>query len=226
MMEVMIFANRTIAGTLLGVHLQRHANVEDPVVIGIPRGGAITAAAVAHELDAPCDVVVAEPLVAPHNPDFPVATVDEDGTMVTMGGNLPLPLHLTLEDLADQAADAVHAVRRAAARYRMGSPHIPLAGRDVIVVDDGILSGLTACAVALYARGHGARTVIAAAPVASHQAIAQLEHCVDSVFAIDVPQPVRSIGDHYRYWSPVPDAAVRAVLHHTIEPRLAGRGSE
>lgn len=221
----MIYANRTVAGTLLGAHLRDHLTPIDPVILGVPRGGAIIASAVAHELHAPLDVVVVERIYAPANPSFPVATVDEDGRLVTMGGNLPLPYHVAMEDLTDQVEQATRTARRRAVQYRMQSPHIALEGRDVVVVDDGILTGLTTCAVTLYARAHGAATVAVATPVASHQAIAQLMHTADHVFALDTPQPMTSIRHHYRHFIPVPDAAVRAVLHHTIEPRLAGRGS-
>ncbi len=222
----MIFANRTVAGTLLGARLRALELVRDPVVIGVPRGGAITASAVAYELEAPLDVIVTERISSAANPSFPIATVDEDGRIVTMGGNLPPPVHVEMEDLRQQVASARQRARRRAARYRLGNPHVLLAGRDVVIADDGIMTGLSACAAAMYARAHNARNIVIAAPVASAQAIAQLEHVADAVIAIDTPQPMRSIADHYRHFSPVPDAAVRAVLHHAIEPRLAGRGSE
>ena len=221
----MIYANRTVAGTLLGAYLREHLTPTDPVVIGVPRGGAITASAVAHELHAPLDVVVVERIYAPENPSFPVATVDEEGRLVTMGGNLPLPYHVALEDLTDQVERATSTAQRRAKTYRLHAPHISLADRNVVVVDDGMLTGLTTCAIALYARAHGAATVTAATPVASRQAMAQLAHIADSVVALDTPQPMESVRHHYRHFIPVPDAAVRAVLHHTIEPRLAGRGS-
>lgn len=222
----MIFANRTVAGTLLGIRIRTQRIVNDPVVIGVPRGGAITGSAVAYELEAPFDVVVTERIPAPANPSFSVATVDEDGRLVTMGANLPPPVHVEMDELASQVAGAQQRARRRAARYRLGGEHEPLEGRDVVIADDGILTGLSACAVALYARAHGATNIVIAAPVASAQAVAQLEHAADRVIVLDMPQPLTSIAEHYRHFSPVPDAAVRAVLHHAIEPRLAGRGSE
>ncbi|MDP2233572.1 MAG: phosphoribosyltransferase family protein, partial [Actinomycetota bacterium] len=137
-----MFRDRTHAGRLLAEELRaRVALAPDAIVLGIPRGGVIVAGEVAKRLRLPLDVIIAAKIGAPGNPEYAIGAVDPDGA-VTQNVYAGYTMD-QLELLGHTAAE------RVAARLRLygdDRPEIEVAHRTVIVVDDGIATGLTAYA--------------------------------------------------------------------------------
>lgn len=189
-----IFANRSEAGWALGEVLAERG-FSDSVVLGIPRGGVVVAAAVAEALGATLDVVVPRKIGAPHNPELGLGAVAEgvefvDEDMVRRAGASP-------EYLAGEIAAQRSEVARRAKAYRGGRGSAEIAGRQVIVVDDGIATGGTAIASLRWARARGAEWVILAVPVMPAGMRARLEAEADQVIALAEPDTFYAVGQFY-----------------------------
>ena len=166
------FRDRADAGAALAEHLLAYRD-RDPVVIGLPRGGVVVAAEVAHALDAPLDIAIVRKVGAPGNPELAVGAVGE-GDVVVRNRDLVGLLGLSDADFTRRAAAELDEVRARAGRLRPDRPMTPVAGRLAIVVDDGLATGATAEAAVAVMRAHGAAEVIVGVPVGSPEAIARL----------------------------------------------------
>ena len=137
----MEFRNRREAGRMLATRLAPLAQ-EDPIVLALPRGGVPVAYEVARELRAPLDILAVRKIGAPGHPELGVGAIAEDGTAVLDAdtarrvGMTPALLDATVER-------EVRELGRRVATYRAGGAPIDVRGRTVIVVDDGLATGLT-----------------------------------------------------------------------------------
>lgn len=205
----MRYRNRQAAGRELAGHLQAYAG-PDTLVLGIPRGGVVVAAAVAAALGAGLGVVVTRKIPSPWHPEVAVGAVAPDGAAVVDAaavGAAGLPAGY-LEQAAQQAAAEI--ARRLAA-YTGGRPLSPLAGRPVVVVDDGLATGLTAEAAVAWLQRQGARQVVLAVPVGAADAVARLRRLCPVVCPL-TPDDFRAVGLHYDDFRQVADAEVVACL--------------
>jgi predicted phosphoribosyltransferase/predicted alpha/beta-hydrolase family hydrolase len=206
----MRFLDRDDAGRQLAAELAEYAG-EQPVVVALPRGGVPIAAEVARALAAPIDILAVRKLGAPGNPELGVGAVAEDGTGVLD------PQSAGLAGMTQARLDATLAresgeLRRRVERYRDGRAPIPVSGRTVIVVDDGLATGLTDLAAVRAVRKRGARRIVVAAPVGSSQAVSMLAGEADRVICLMVPERFFGVGRWYRDFEPVSDAQVLALL--------------
>ncbi|HSZ05872.1 MAG TPA: phosphoribosyltransferase family protein [Solirubrobacteraceae bacterium] len=206
----MEFLDRRHAGRQLARELGPFA-CEHPVIVAVPRGGVPVAFAVARALGAPLDVIAVRKLGAPGNPELAVGAVAEDGTGVLD------PRSAATHGMTQAALDAILALesrelRRRVARYRDGRPSTPVGGRRVIVVDDGLATGLTDLAAVRVLRKRGARRIVVAVPVGSSQAVSMLAEATDRVVCLEVPPRLLGVGMWYRDFTPVSDEEVVALL--------------
>ncbi|MBK9180989.1 MAG: dienelactone hydrolase family protein [Acidimicrobiales bacterium] len=206
----MVFSDRVDAGRRLGAALG-HLRGSGAVVVGLPRGGVPVADEVAVAIDAPLDVIVVRKLGVPYQPELAMGAVGEDGIRVL---NREV---LALSGVNDDALEAIEARERAevdrrATRFRAGRPRVTLAGRTVIVVDDGIATGSTARAACQVARAEGATRVVLAAPVAPPDTAERLAGDCDELVILDTPEPFFAIGQFYVDFGQVPDEEVVRVL--------------
>lgn len=204
-----MFRDRSDAGRRLGTRLQ-HAlaslSPEHPgVVLGLARGGVPVAREVAARLALPLEVLVVRKVGAPGSPEFAVAAIAEDGTSVVSDvAHRAFPSDAALA--AALAQQLVVAQQRARA-YRAGRPLTALRGRTVILVDDGLATGLTMeCAIASV-RGRGAFQVVVAVPTASTDGLARMESRADRVVACEAPALFFAVGEQYEAFPQVEDAA-------------------
>ena len=205
------FADRSDAGRRLAELLTAYRD-RDVVVLGLPRGGVPVAAEVAHALDAPLDVLVVRKLGVPTQPELAFGAIGEDGVRVLND------TVLRRIGLGDNETSAVEAVERAelerrVARYRGGRPGQELAGRTVLVIDDGFATGATARAAVLVARARGAKTVVLAAPIGAADTVAELRTVADDVVCLGAPLDFVAVGQGYVDFSQTTDAQVCALLH-------------
>jgi len=219
------FRDRRDAGQQLAAHLG-HLRAEDPIVVGLPRGGMPVAFEVARALDATLDVIVVRKLGVPFQPELGMGAIGEDGVRV-LNDDVIRSAHIGPGEIATAEARERREVERRAHLYRRGRPMIPLAGRTVVVVDDGIATGGTARAALEVARAHGARRVVLAVPVAPRESIAEMATIADEVVAIDTPTPFSAVGEWYDNFTQTPDdevvrllqaAAPAVALHAEADP--------
>ncbi len=214
--EPRVFADRLDAGRQLSAALSGLGD-EDPVVLGLPRGGVPVAAVVARSLGAPLDVVVVRKLRVTGAPELAMGALGEGGVRVL---NLPVlrAYGVSEADLAQAESEERAELEGRVRRLRGGRPPIALTGRTAIVVDDGVATGATARAACAVVRALGARRVVLAVPVASPRALAALEEVADRVVCVTSPAWLSAVGEAYRDFAPVTEEEVVSLL--------AGSGTE
>jgi predicted phosphoribosyltransferase len=183
----------------------------DPVVLGLARGGVPVAAEAARRIGAPLDVAVARKIGAPDQPELGVGAVTAHGPAYYDTGTLAT-LGLTEEGLAAAAEFQQAEARRQLRRYHERRPVVPVAGRDVLVVDDGLATGVTATAALRAIRASGPRSVAFAAPVCAGRSAALLQKEADPLLCLQAPTRFVAVGEWYRDFTQMTDSAVLDVL--------------
>lgn len=218
-----MYQDRNDAGRQLA-HALRRAQLTDPIVLGLPRGGVPVANEVARALGAPLDVWVSRKIGAPGHEELGVGAVSEGGEVVLE------PALLDAVGVDEGSLSAVIGAKRAevetrAARFRDGRPPPRVAGRTVIVVDDGVANGVTARAALRSLRRAGATRVVLAVPVGSREGLAACAQFADEVICPYVPLQLSSVGGHYADFEQTSDDEVLSILA-TARQRLRGPVAE
>jgi putative phosphoribosyl transferase len=207
------FHNRRDAGCKLAAELARDplCGGAKPVIVGLPRGGVPVAAEVARALGAPLAILAVRKLGAPGNPELGVGAIAQDGTAV-LDERSARTVGMTQDRLDDTVVREVEELRRRVEQYQAGHRHLPLHGRTVIIVDDGLATGLTDLAAVRAIRKDGASRVIVAAPVGSSESLRVLRAEADCVVCLLTPRALLGVGMWYEDFSPVSDEEVVALL--------------
>jgi putative phosphoribosyl transferase len=207
----MLFEDRADAGRRLAGRLGRLSG-QDLVVLGVPRGGVQVAAEVAAALRAPLDIIVVRKLGVPGQPEYAFGAIGEDGTRVI---DRDITRQAGVTEALITAVEARERVLldRLVRRLRGDRPPVKLAGRTVIIVDDGIATGSTAREACRVARARGARRVVLAAPVGPADSVKSLRRDADEVVCAHVPATFFAIGQWYDDFSPIPEEQVSALLN-------------
>jgi putative phosphoribosyl transferase len=204
------FRDRRAAGRALAERLLP-LREQCPIVLGLPRGGVPVAFEVARVLDAPLDVLVVRKLGVPFQPELGMGAVGEGGARVLDAATIRAA-RVTHEELRTVEERERVELERRVRMYRGGRSMIPLEGRTVIVVDDGIATGGTARAALQVARSHGARAVVLAVPVAAPESVRELADAADAIVAVETPTPFFAVGQWYEEFGQTTDDEVRALL--------------
>lgn len=210
-MEKPIFKNRREAGRQLALTLmQRGYKGENTLVLGVPRGGLIVAAEVAKALSAQLDVVLARKLRAPYEPELGMGAVV--GNHVVLNEEAVRSVGASQDYLKREIAYQKGEVERRLKFYRNGHPEAEIAGRTVMVVDDGIATGYTfrACLESLL-KGHPDKLVVAA-PVASAESVEMLKPFADEVVCLLTPSSFSAVGDWYEKFDQLGDDEAALIL--------------
>jgi len=205
-----VFADRRDGGRRLAERLLALAPAL-PVVVALPRGGVPVGFEVARALAAPLDVLVVRKLGAPRNPELGVGAIAEGGAVVVdvaaaaSAGMAQAALDATMRREREE-------LRRRVERYRQGRARVDLRGRTVIVVDDGLATGLSALAAVRALRADGVARIVVAVPVGARESIAMLGAEADEVVCHTIPRQLLSVGRWYADFSPVSDEGVTSLL--------------
>ncbi|QEN15967.1 phosphoribosyltransferase [Mycobacterium sp. ELW1] len=204
------FADRADAGRRLAESLAGYRGLS-VLVLGLPRGGVPVAFEVAKALAAPLDVLVVRKLGVPGQPELAFGAIGEDGVRVI---NELVLRHVVISDaeIAEVEAEQRTELARRVERYRGGRAAQPLAGRVVLIVDDGFATGSTARAACLVARARGAATVVLAAPIGAPDTIAELRSYADDVVCLGAPRYFSAVGQGYDDFRQTSDEQVTALL--------------
>ena len=206
------FTDRVEAGRRLGEDLRdRGIGGADGLVLGIPRGGVVTAAEVARVLGLPLDVALARKVGAPGNPELAIGAVGPDGAAVIDEG-LARRVGATDEWLASAIEAQQREVAERQRRFRDDRPPLDVAGRLAIVIDDGVATGSTATAVGRWLAGAGAARRVLAVPVAPPRTAERLGEAYDDVVVLASPPAFFAVGEFYTDFRQVTDDEVRQLL--------------
>ena len=219
----MLFRDRVDAGRRLAERLLA-SGLSDPVVIGLPRGGVVVAAEVAHRLGAPLDVVVVRKLGAPGRPELGIGAIGEDGIRAFNQELIGL-LGVSESELSDVEARETEELARRVAAYRGDRTPVPVAGGTVVVIDDGLATGYTARAALRVLRSRGAARLILAVPVSARDTAHALQEEADEVIALEVPLGFGAVGQWYADFRQTSDQEVIDLLaeHSGTPVRAIGR---
>ena len=214
------FRDRRNAGIRLAALLETFRG-EQPIVVGMPRGGVPVAAEVARSLDAPLDVALVRKIGAPQNPEFAIGAMAEGGVHV-LSERTVAALGTSQAELRRLIARAQRELEAQLRRYRGAREPIDLTGRTVILVDDGLATGRSALAAARSLRRRGARRVVLAVPVASPRSVAMLRGESDAVVCLEMPEELWAVGYWYEDFSPTSDSEVSALIAELASRRPSG----
>lgn len=208
------FANRTEAGRLLASAITPRSA---PIALGLPRGGVVVASEVAAFLHCPLDVILVRKVGLPSHPELAIGAIGEAGTEFYDKG-LIRRLGVGPEELAVATRVAEGELADRQARYRLVLEPLPIAGRNVLVIDDGIATGSTAHAALLVARAAGVASVVLAAPVGPRSLPSELVALTDEIVVLSTPQNFDSVGAWYDDFGSVTSERVLQILtteaHH------------
>ena len=205
----MKFLDRTDAAEQLAVALSAHKGTH-PLVLAIPRGAVPMARLLAQRLGGDMDVVLVRKLGAPYNPEFAVGSVGESGKVFV--ADYAERAGADSRYIAEEADRQRETIRRRRAQYNEVHDSVNLAGRTIIVVDDGLATGTTMCAALQEVRACKPARLICAVPVGSPEAIARVRPLCDAVVCLAIESDFGGVGQFYRDFRQVEDEAVLSIL--------------
>lgn len=201
-----IFKDRAEAGRLLALALTPYRK-ERPIILGLPRGGVVVAYEVARALEAPLDVVVARKLGAPFAPELAIGAIAPGGVVL-----LQARFGMTDPELRALIARETAEMERRIRRYRGGDGLPDIEGRTVILVDDGLATGLTAEAAIQAIRKQETKRIVLAVPVSAAETAAYIREEVDDFVCLSLPEEFFALGEWYVDFAPVSDEEVVRLL--------------
>ena len=210
------FANRREAGAAL-VQAIMDMDLVDPVVLALPRGGVPVAFEIAQALQAPLDILLVRKIGAPGHEEYGIgALVDGASPQVVIDEAAARMVGASEAYIEREVTRQLTEIERRRAAYQTSRP-IPLGGKTVIVVDDGIATGGTVRAALRALAKIAPRRVILAVPLAPRDVLAELSELCDDVVCLSTPDPFYAVGAHYRDFSQTEDAEVIRLLAEARE---------
>lgn len=211
------FIDRNDAGRRLAGKLAQYRGRPETLVLAIPRGGVVVGAVLARELALPLDVVLTKKIGHPDQPEYAIGVVDLESEVIDQAaverdGIRPEYLRAEIERIRTL-------LRRRDAEYRAGRRPLDVAGKTIVLTDDGIATGNTVEAAIRLLRKRGAGRIVLAAPVAPADAAARLRSLADDLVCAMLPETFFAIGQFYDDFEQVHDEAAMALLREEEAPR-------
>ena len=207
----MLFRDRQDAGKKLIPALKKYHKAHGTIVIGLPRGGVVTAFEVASALNLPLDVVFPRKVGAPGQKELALGAVTETGSGV-FNKDLITRIGVSEEYLKKEIASEIAVAQKRLETYRKVCPKIPLQGKTVIIVDDGLATGATMKAAIQSVKKEGVQRIIVAVPVSPPDTAAEIAPTVDEFIALDTPMFFQAVGQFYTNFVGTEDEEVIALL--------------
>jgi len=205
-----VFRDRQDAGRRLAAQLEKYRD-RNPIVLGLPRGGVPVAFEIARELNAPLDVIVARKIGAPMQPELGIGAIAQGDVMVLDHDTIRY-LGLSRDDIARAAQIEISEMRRRLEEYR-GDAGLPdVSGRTVILVDDGLATGVTMIAALKAVRQGNPDRIVIAVPVCARETVRSIERMGVDVVCSSTPEIFRAVGIWYRNFTQTSDAEVIELL--------------
>lgn len=217
-----LFADRFDAGRQLAEALAAYADDPKVVVLALPRGGVPIGYEVARRLHAPLDLYIVRKLGVPGHEELAMGALASDGTCV-VDEELIESLHVDEAALEEVVQREIGELRRREVAYQEVRPKLDVAGKIVIVVDDGLATGASMRAAAMALRQHDPAEIIVAVPVAAPRTCAGLENVADRVMCVYTPEPFHAVGLYYQNFEQTGDDEVRRLLMQAHSDRTGRR---
>jgi len=209
-----MFRDRAEAAERLARKLE-HYRGENPLVLGVPRGGVPMARTIADALDGDLDVVLVHKIGSPENPEFAIGAVGEDGTVELRGDHgIGRVREQWLEDEIQRQLQTLRQRRRT---YSPVRPPIDPAGRTVIVVDDGAATGATLLMALELLRARQPQRLVVALAVAPPDTAERLADAADEVICLQTPRLFFAVGQYFREFEQVSDEEVIELLQRDAD---------
>ena len=205
------FSDRAAGGHRLARALTHYSARPDTIVVALPRGGVVTGAAIAEDLDLPLDVLVVRKLGTPGHEELAMGAVGPGGVRVLndeVVAMLRIPARLIDEETEREELE----VSRRENVFRAGLPPIDFAAKTVIVVDDGLATGSTMAAAIAVIRKQQPAKIVLAVPVAPVDTVERFRSLVDELVCLETPEPFMAVGSWYFDFAQVEDDEVVAIL--------------
>lgn len=206
-----LFQDRAQAGQLLARQLLEYG-FQQPLILGLPRGGVPVAYEVALQLHAPLDTLVARKIGAPRNPEFGVGAI-APGDVIILDQDVLRSLGLERQDLEPTIAKEQAEMKRRTTKYKSGSYSKDIQADTVIIVDDGLATGVTArAAIASVKKTRNPKKVIFAAPICARDTADDLSKLVNQLVFVQAVEDLVAIGYWYEDFPQTSDEEVLECL--------------
>ncbi len=207
----MTFRNRRKAGEQLAPMLESYRNEENLLILALPRGGVPVAYEVAEHLNAPLRLFVVRKLGVPDQPELAFGAIASGGARV-YNQRVVSALGLSEKDIEPVVNREMAELARREQHYRGDSPPPDIAGRTVIVVDDGVATGATMRVAVQALRQEKAKRIVVAVPTAASDTVEALQQEADDVVAVMTPDNFSAVGVWYDDFTQTTDEEVMALL--------------
>ncbi|MES2756694.1 MAG: phosphoribosyltransferase [Pseudomonadota bacterium] len=205
------FKDRSHAGKLLAQRLSSYANRPDVLILALPRGGVPVGFAVAEALGVELDVMLVRKLGMPGQEEYAMGAIGAGGVRVIQSGLVESGL-VTADDIEEASERELAEIARRDRLYRAGRPAPELAGRCVILVDDGIATGATLRAAVEVVRHSKVAKLVVAVPVGAPESVAALAAEVDEMVCLAMPFQFHAVSQWYRHFDQTSDEEVQDLL--------------
>ncbi len=221
----MIYKDRTEAGSLLvdEILTKYYGSLENPVVLAIPRGGVVVAEPIAETLKAPLEIIIPRKIGAPFNEEFAIGAITEDGDILLnedLTQNDMDRLGITDEYIYKEAKEELKKIEERKKKFIGDRQRIPLNDKNVIIVDDGVATGLTMKAAILSVRKEAPNSIILAVPVIPFDRVDEFQNLVDDLIALQTPKNFYAVGQFYEDFHQISDEEVIQILKKFKEGKI------
>lgn len=206
-----MFIDRQQAGQLLAEKLSKYQNAKNTLVLAIPRGGVVVAKEIAKALKLPLDVIITRKIGSPAQKELAIGSINPNGQVIWDQKYIQ-EFDLTSEQLQQLKDQEFEEIKRHELVYRTKKPPLNIEGKTVILVDDGIATGLTTHSAIDYLCALNPQKIILAVPVADSDSLVEITPKVDEVIILEKADFLQSVGSFYQEFSPISDQEVIQLL--------------
>jgi putative phosphoribosyl transferase len=207
----MPFRDRSDAGRRLAARLRHYADQPGCLVLALPRGGVPVAYEVARALHLPLDVFLVRKLGVPGHEELALGALASGGVKV-LNQDVVQALHIPYEAIEAVAQREQQELERREREYRAGRPAPEVAGRTIILVDDGLATGASMKAAVVALLEANASRIVVAVPVASPRTCSEVREIADETICAETPEDFFAVGEWYGDFSQITDREVREIL--------------
>src|SRR3989338_1196509 len=207
----MIFQNRALAGTQLAQKLTHLKGVKNLIILGLPRGGVVTAAEIARFLNAPLEVIICRKIGAPGNEEFAIGAISENGGLF-LNQDVIAAYGISKSYIDATIARETKKIAKYQNTFRGSGKSPNIKNKTVVIADDGAATGYTIKAAIDAARKQNPEKIIIALPVAQLDTARELHALTDEIVILETPPHFQAVGQFYAEFTQVETEAVKALL--------------